>query len=164
MALSFQPSPATALLNVLTLADEATAIYSGSDIIIEYANDAMLAFWGKDKNIIGLELEVGVPELKGQPFKAMLQQVLLTGVTDEGILPAETRINGLLETRHYAYKYRAVFGSDGAPQYILHTAADVTERLQGEQALREAQEQSEALSHEQQLNEELAATNEELII
>jgi PAS domain S-box-containing protein len=163
MALSFQPSSATDLLNILTLTDEATAIYSGSDIIIEYANDAMLTFWGKDKDIIGLQLEVGVPELKGQPFKAMLQQVLRTGVTDEGIIPAETRINGLLETRHYAYKYRAIFGPDGAPQYILHTAADVTERLQGEQALREAREQSEALSHEQQLNEELAATNEELI-
>ena len=105
MAFSFNPSQATALLNILTLSDEATAIYSGNNITIEYANDAMLAFWGKDNSIIGKELEVGVPELVGQPFKAMLQQVLKTGKSDIGTIAAETLINDVLETRYYAYKY-----------------------------------------------------------
>lgn len=162
MALPLNPSRASALLSILTLSDEATAIYSGNEIVIEYANDAMLAFWGKNDSIIGLELEAGVPELKGQPFKAMLQQVLRTGVTDEGIITAETRINGILETRNYAYKYRAVNGPNGFPAFVLHTAADVTERLLGEHALREVKQQSEALNKEQQLNEELTAINEEL--
>lgn len=162
MALPIQPQRATALLNALTFADEATAIYSSEDIIIEYANAAMLTFWGKDDTIIGQPLEVGVPELKDQPFKAMLQQVLRTGKTDEGIIATETRIDNILQTRHYAYKFRAVLGEDGKPELILHTATDVTERLQGEAALREAQEQSEALNQEQQLNEELASVNEEL--
>jgi PAS domain S-box-containing protein len=162
MALSFQPNQASVLLKVLSHSDEATAIYSGDEILIEYANQAMLAFWGKEDGIIGLELEIGVPELKGQPFKAMMQQVLHTGITDEGIIPAETSILGVNQTRHYAYKYQRINGPDGMGYFVLHTAADVTERLLGERAINEIKERSDELSHEQQLNEELASVNEEL--
>jgi len=61
------------ILEVLSLSQNATAIYAGDDIIIQAANDAMIAFWGKDRSIIGKPLEEAVPELKGQPFKKMLQ-------------------------------------------------------------------------------------------
>lgn len=84
------------LLHILSLSDNATAVYSGENIVIEFANSAMLAFLGKEESIIGLELEDGIPELKGQPFKAMLQTVRHTGITDEGIIPAETRLRGQL--------------------------------------------------------------------
>ena len=153
---------ASALLKILAQSDEATAVYSGEEISIVFANEAMLGFWGKDSSIIGQELEVGVPELKGQPFKKMMQNVLQTGITNEGIIPAETRINGVLQTRYYSYKYRAVTIQDEQGSFLLHTAADVTTRVLGERALLEAEEQSDALNREQQLNEELSAANEEL--
>jgi PAS domain S-box-containing protein len=150
------------LLAILAVTDEAVAIYSGEEIVIEYASKAMLAFWGKDQDIIGQPLEDGVPELKGQPFKAMLQQVLKTGITDEGIIDAETRIDGALQTRSYAYKYRAINETDGRPAFILHTASDVTNLMNAEQAMIQVQEQADALNREQELNEELASVNEEL--
>lgn len=150
------------LVSILEQSADATAIYTTQELIIEFASSAMLAFWGKGKDIIGLPLEEGVPELKGQPFKGMLQRVLETGVTDEGVIPAETRIEGCLQTRHYAYQYRAIVDEDGHPAYILHTASDVTARIEGEQALEKANQQSDALMREQQANEELAASNEEL--
>jgi PAS domain S-box-containing protein len=162
MPLHFDSTKASALLNILGLTEEATAIYSSENIVIEYANDAMLTFWGKDISIIGQELEVGVPEFKGQPFKAMMQQVLLTGITGEGIIPAETRINGVLQVRQYAYKYRAVNGLNGMPEFVLHTASDVTECLLGDKARMEVHQQSETINQEKQLNEELATINEEL--
>lgn len=56
------------ILNVLSLSANALAVYSTEDIIIQTANDAMIAFWGKDRSIIGLPLEEAVPELSGQPF------------------------------------------------------------------------------------------------
>jgi PAS domain S-box-containing protein len=157
MAHSFDKSQASALLNTLTHSPEATAIYTGEELIISYANAAMLAFWGKDSEIIGLPLEVGVPEMEGQPFKSMLQQVFATGLTDEGVIPAITRINDKLVNRYYAYQYRRV-----NENFVLHTAADVTDRLAGEQAIRDIEGQQEALSRELQLNEELATMNEEL--
>lgn len=153
---------APALLSVLMQAAEATAIYSDEPIIIEYANNAMLAFWGKGPEIIGMSMEEGVPELKGQPFKAMLQKVMQTGITDEGVIAAETRINGELVTRQYAYCYKRVLTDDGKA-FILHTAADVTTQLEGARAVEYANAQAAALNREQQLNEQLAAVNEELL-
>jgi PAS domain S-box-containing protein len=153
---------ASGLLSILMQSTEATAIYSGKDIIIEYANNTMLTFWGKGPEIIGTKLEEGVPELKGQPFKLMLQEVLRTGRTDEGVIAAETRINGEMITRQYSYCYKRVLAADGQA-FILHTAADVTSQLEGARALEYANAQTQALNREQQLNEQLAAVNEELL-
>ncbi len=157
-----RPDTANLLWALAQETGEATAIYSGEEIRIEFANAAMLAFWGKDPGIIGLELEEAVPELKGQPFKAMLQEVWRTGVPNEGILPAETLTGELIHKRYYRYQYRLIAGRDGAGPLILHTAADVTEHLAGEEAITNIKLQSDALSREQALNEELASVNEEL--
>jgi len=153
---------APGLLSILMQSTEATAIYSGEDIIIEYANNTMLTFWGKDPSVVGMKLEEGVPELKGQPFKLMLQEVLRTGRTDEGVIAAETRIDGEMITRQYSYCYKRVLAADGKA-FILHTAADVTTQLEGARALEYANAQTQALNREQQLNEQLAAVNEELL-
>lgn len=152
------------LLEVLMLSKTATAIYTTDDIIIQMANDAMLAFWGKDKSIIGKPLEEGVPELKGQPFNKLLQRVLRTGITNSGIAPAQTRINGELQTHYYEYEYRPIMDGNGVPYCILHTATNVTANVLGEEAIQRAKEQEEALSREYLLNERLAATNEELTV
>jgi PAS domain S-box-containing protein len=151
------------LLDVLALSDNATAVYTTDDIIIESANDAMLAFWGKDRSIIGLPLGVGVPALRDQPFIGMLQDVIRTGVTNVGeSIAAELIIDGKPQTSYYDYEYRAIKNEAGETYCILHTAADVTERVLGKKAIEKAQEQQEALENEQVLNEELAAANEEL--
>ncbi|HTG55792.1 MAG TPA: hypothetical protein VL943_05970, partial [Niabella sp.] len=153
---------ASNLLSILMQSTEAIAIYSSENIIIEYANNAMLGFWGKGSGIIGMKLEEGVPELKSQPFKLMLQEVLRTGITNEGVIAAKTRINGELVTRQYAYCYKKVVAPDGRA-FILHTAADVTDQLDGARALEYANAQTLALNREQQLNEQLASVNEELL-
>ncbi|NCD69361.1 ATP-binding protein [Mucilaginibacter agri] len=151
------------LLEVLSLSKNATAIYTTHDIIIETANDAMIAFWGKDRAVIGKPLEEAVPELKGQPFIGMLQKVLNTGITEAGEgIAAELLIEGKLRTSYYDFEYRAIKNSAGETYCILHTAADVTARVLGEMAIENAREQKEALESEQALNEELAAANEEL--
>jgi PAS domain S-box-containing protein len=151
------------LMDVLALSGNATAIYTTEDIIIESANDAMIAFWGKDRSIIGLPLEVGVPELRNQPFIGMLKEVLRTGITSAGeSVAAELLIDNKLQTSYYDYEYRAIKNSGGETYCILHTAADVTARVLGQAAIARAQLQKEELENEQALNEELAAANEEL--
>jgi two-component system sensor histidine kinase VicK len=160
-----------ALLDILSLSADATAIYTSNNIIIEMANDAMLAFWGKSREIIGLPLYDGVPELHGQPFKQMLQTVLQTGVTDAGITTADTRIDGELQTHYYEYEYRAIFDAAGKPYAILHRASNVTEREVSRQQLKIRETQIQALNEElassneelMAMNEELSVTNEELL-
>lgn len=150
------------MLDILSASKNATAIYTGEEIIIEFASDAMLAFWGKDRGITGLPLEKAVPELRGQPFKKMLQQVLKTGITDSGVIPAETMMGGVLQTRYYDYEYRALINASGKPYAILHTASDVTEGVLGKRAAKLASEREAALVKEQLLNEKLLISNEEL--
>ncbi|MFI5159527.1 MAG: PAS domain-containing protein, partial [Sphingobacteriales bacterium] len=101
------------LLNVLSHFNTATAIYTSADIVIEFVNDAMLAFWGKDNSIIGKPLEVAVPELMRQPFIKMLQEVLASGKTVSGTIPAQTLINGQLQLNYYEYEYRAIKNDAG---------------------------------------------------
>lgn len=138
------------LLEVLSLSKDATAIYTSEHIVIEMANDAMIAFWGKDRSIIGKPLEDAVPELKGQPFINMLKNVLLTGITDKGdAIPAETLRDGKLQTAYYAYEYRAIKDETGMPYCILHTASDVTDMVNAKKAIKETELQREALDQEQ---------------
>lgn len=135
----------TQLLEVLSRSKNATAIYSTQDIIIQWANDAMLAFWYRDKSIIGMPLAQAVPELKDQPFISLLQNVLKTGIDNVGDgIAAELVVNGKLQTSYFDYEYRAIKNDAGEPYCILHTATDVTEKILNRQALKKARELEES--------------------
>ncbi|GGG99825.1 PAS domain-containing sensor histidine kinase [Mucilaginibacter phyllosphaerae] len=138
------------LLDILLLSHNATAIYTGDDIIVQSANDAMLKFWDKGKSIIGLPLIQAVPSLKGQPFIDMLKKVWHTGNTIEGVdAEAVLEVDGLLQTFYYDFSYRGIKNPDGSTRCILHTATDVTERYLSK-------------AREKLLNDELIITNRQL--
>jgi PAS domain S-box-containing protein len=145
------------LLTILSQAKTATAIHSTDEMIIETANDAMIAVWGKDKSIIGKPIEEALPELKGQPFLGLLQSVLHTGQTIAGSdTMAELMVDGELTPFYFDFEYRAIKNDVGEVICVLHTATDVTARYLSRR--REMELESEL----QAANEELAATNEEL--
>lgn len=151
------------LIEILAYAPKATAVYTTVDMIIQSANNAMLAFWGKDQRIIGLPFEEAIPELKGQPFLNQLREVLLTGESFIGhALPAEFLVDGELKVFYYDYKYIAIKNEQGETYAVLHTAKDVTELVLSREALEKAKAQEEELEREHILNEQLAAANEEL--
>jgi PAS domain S-box-containing protein len=145
------------LLTILSQAKTATAIHSTDEMIIETANDAMIAVWGKDKSIIGKPIEEALPELKGQPFLGLLLSVLHTGQTIAGSdTMAELMVDGELTPFYFDFEYRAIKNDVGEVICVLHTATDVTARYLSRR--REMELESEL----QAANEELAATNEEL--
>ncbi|WP_131536840.1 PAS domain-containing sensor histidine kinase [Pedobacter nototheniae] len=151
------------ILSILSGYKNAIAIYTGDDIIIESANDAMISFWGKDRSVIGKSLGVALPEIKNQPFMGMLQAVMRTGIDDKGkAIKADLEVNGLLQTFYFDYEYIAIKDETGKTYAILHTATDVTDVVLGQEAIKKAKEQTLALEREQSLNEELAASYEEL--
>jgi two-component system sensor histidine kinase VicK len=151
------------LLKVLSLSHNATAIHTSMALTVQMANDAMLAIWGKDKSVIGLSLEEALPELKGQPFIGMMQNVLQTGISHQDVdTPANLVVNGRFQTFYFDFEYRAIKNEQGETYCILHTATDVTQEYLNRQALLTAQKTGEALAREQALNEELATTIEEL--
>ncbi|RFZ90763.1 PAS domain S-box protein [Mucilaginibacter conchicola] len=152
------------ILDILSLSDNATAIYTGTDVIIQSASDAMLRFWDVGRDVIGLPLDEAVPALKGQEFIDMLRNVWLTGETISGQnTPAMLTRNGQLQTFYYDFEYRGIKHSDGSTRCILHTANDVTDRVLARQRENNLETELQAMNEElSATNEELAAANEEL--
>jgi PAS domain S-box-containing protein len=152
------------LLDVLAQHQNAMAVYSTSEIIIESANDAMIAFWGKDRSVVGLPLAQAVPELEGQPFVDMLKNVIETGTDLKGSsVPAKLRVDGILKTFYFDYHYKAIKNKSGQTYCILHTAADVTEYVLHQSVADHTWEDKASLLREQSLNEKLTLANLELL-
>lgn len=118
----------------------ATALYTGMDIIVDLANEPMLAFWGKSKSVIGKKLIEAVPELDGQPFIALLEKVMETRVAysakEQG---AELIVNGRLQRFYFNFTYKPLFDVDGKVNGILHMAVDVTDQVNARQKIEEVQ-------------------------
>lgn len=153
------------LLKILSLSASPVAIYTGDDIVIEMANQAMLAAWGRGREVIGQTLGQALPEISNQPFVRMLQQVWKTGIDDIGkAILANLVIDGKLQRFYFDYEYLAIKDESGEVYAIMHTATDVTEKTINRETLALAREKEEMLMREQALNEELAATNEELFV
>lgn len=151
------------LITVLNLSKTPTAVHVGENAIIQFANDAMLSVWGKNKSVIGLSLEQALPELKGQPFIEMFARVWREGLTISGTdTAAELIVDDKLQTFYFDFEYRAIRNNNGEVCCILHSAVDVTERYLHHKSIRETRELSDGLAREQALNEELASSNEEL--
>ncbi|WP_240432022.1 PAS domain S-box protein [Pedobacter chitinilyticus] len=126
---------------LINAAPSASAIYHTRDIIITSANAQMLAFWGKGKEVIGKPLIEAVPELKGQPFITLLQNVFDTGITHHAERDlAELVVDGRLQTFYFNYTYKPVAAPDGKTEFIFHTAIDVTALIKTQQELSDTQE------------------------
>lgn len=158
------------LLDILTLSKDATAIYSDVDLNIKFANDAMIALWGKDRTVINKRLADAVPELKGQPFVEMLQQVWRSGKTiADSDTEAMLEVDGKLQSFYFDFEYRALLNDEGQTYAILHTATDVTERFKAWKLVEEKQQREQQLitdltianQDHQSINEELNSLNEE---
>ncbi|MCC8408724.1 PAS domain-containing protein [Mucilaginibacter sp. UR6-1] len=153
------------LLEVLSLSDNATAIYTSENIIIEFANEAMIGLWGKNRSVIGKPMIEALPELEGQPFLDILKNVWLTGNTHvDTNAYAELEKNGELQGSYFNYEYRAVKHPTGEMRCILHTAVDVTDRMLSQQEIQESKQREKDLNEElAAINEELSSSNEELL-
>ncbi len=145
------------VLQIISLSETATAIYSSEDMIIQAANDAMIKLWGKDKSVIGRPINEAIPELHDQPFLSIYRNVLHTGETFKTQnFPTTLVVNGTSQLFYFDFMYKAVKNQDGETYCVLNTATDVTERYNTEMNIRASE------AREQALNEELAAANEEL--
>lgn len=124
-----------------TLIEESTvaaALYLGNDLVIQYANDLMISYWGKDKSVIGKTFRDAIPELQGQPFEQFLQHVFESGKTYSGLQEkAVLDVGDGLKDYYFNYTYKALRDADGAVYGIHHMAVDVTAEVHAKQAIEE---------------------------
>ncbi|MBJ6119245.1 PAS domain-containing protein [Pontibacter sp. BT310] len=126
-----------------TLIEEApiaTALYLNSDNKLQYANNIMLGYWGKDSTIVGKPLREALPEPAAQPFLDLLEKVYASGETYIGVKEkAELEIDGRLESAYFNYTYKPLLNKDGEVYGIHHTAIDVTEEVLVQKRLEESE-------------------------
>lgn len=153
------------LLSILFYSPNATAIYSGADIKILSANQAMLNFWGKDRSVVGQTFDAAIPELYDQPFLDILKNVWNSGETFVARdFPAVLEIDGTLTKSFFDFEYKAITDENSKIEYILHTAFDVTERKQAETLVEEkSKSEQKLIDNLSALNEEYMATNDDLV-
>jgi PAS domain S-box-containing protein len=127
-----------------TLIEEApvaTAIYTGREMRIGFANDAMLKVWGKDSSVIGKTLRDALPELEGQPFHQLLDDVLTSGQEYNADADrVELLIDDALRSSYYNFVYQPLRNEKGEPYAILNMAVDVTAQQQSSRKVAEAEE------------------------
>ncbi|GAA4460120.1 hypothetical protein GCM10023189_34780 [Nibrella saemangeumensis] len=126
--------------NLVQEAPVATAIYVGREMKIQWANDAMIKLWGKDKTVIGRTVSEALPELEGQPFSDLLEGVYTSGTMyqaseDRGDLV----VDGVLQTFYFNFSYKPLRDTEGKVYGILNMAIDVTEQVKTKRRLEESE-------------------------
>jgi two-component system sensor histidine kinase VicK len=139
------------LASVISQVPAGLAILNGQEMVLEMANGYMLNLWGRDEAVIGEPLLHFLPELKDQVFPALLNEVYTSGkphFTQDA--PVKLLIGGQMQTVYVDFSYTPLKSPLGETTSILILAEDVTPRTLSRK-------------REQQLSEELAASNEQLL-
>ncbi|UFH55058.1 PAS domain-containing protein [Spirosoma sp. KNUC1025] len=116
--------------NLIEEAPIATGLYVGRALIVEQANEAILKIWGKDATVIGKPLADALPELQGQPFLDILEDIFATGkaFTAQG-MPCDLVVDGTLRTFYFDFTYKPLRNDTGEIYAIMNMAVDVTEQV-----------------------------------
>jgi len=108
----------------------ATCLFVGRDLCVEVANEVMIDLWGKDQRVIGKPLRQAVPELVGQPFLQILDEIFATGETYVARgMPCDLVKDGVLETYYFDFTYKPLRDPEGQIYAIMDMAVDVTEQV-----------------------------------
>jgi two-component system sensor histidine kinase VicK len=133
--------------NLVMKAPVPTAVFKGPEFIIELANDEVLKLWGKDKAILGKKIIEALPELEGQPFIKLMEEVYTTGIAYEGKENiAHVDQNGEIKTVYFNLVYKALYDSDGTINGLLCMGNDVTEQVMARKKVEDSEKKFKTLS------------------
>jgi len=120
----------------------AIAILKGRSLIVELANEEMLHIWGKNNKVIGQRLPDALPELLGQAFLQILDDVFTSGAAYYGSeAQVELEHKGHLEIHYVNFVYEPLKNTEGVTYAIMVVANDVTEQVTSRLALKQKHEE-----------------------
>lgn len=146
------------LRTILHQAPVAFSYVQGPEFTIMNINPLACNVWGRtEEHVLGLPLLQALPELQGQGFEQILQEVVDTGNPYVG---KEQAIylwrNGRLQETYFDFVYQPLHNQHGSVTGVVVVGVEVTEQVH---TRRKVQSLNADLAI---ANEELAATNEEL--
>jgi PAS domain S-box-containing protein len=112
-------------------------ILHGPDHVFEYANTRYSELIG-GRDLIGRPLRQALPEIEGQGFIRLLDDVYRAGESHVGIATPVFLDRAPSETRYLDFVYQAIRDSQGTITGVLAHGSDVTERVLAVKALEES--------------------------
>jgi PAS domain S-box-containing protein len=114
--------------NIVAHAPFPIGVYTGREMRIELANQAILDVWGKGNDVIGKLYTDVLPELKDQEVFAQLDRVFITGEPFHARNQRlELMVEGKPKTSYFNYSFTALRDEAGEIYGVMNTAADVTD-------------------------------------
>ncbi|KQT35708.1 hypothetical protein ASG22_01425 [Chryseobacterium sp. Leaf405] len=140
------------LKSFISKAPVAFGILTGRELVIEVANDMILKVWGKDLSVIGKPLAVALPELDGQPYFSILDDVFTSGMTYIGDTAfVQLKSEGVVNDCYFDFIYEPLKDQDGNTVSIIVIANEVTERIKKKEELEDLNRQLQTALHAGQL-------------
>ena len=129
----------------------AIAVFRGPRYVIEVANPAVCALWGRTlAQTLGTPLFELLPEAAGQGFEELLDGVMATGVPYVAHeLPSFIDRNGRRDTVYWNFVYQPLHEAGDQITAVTVVATDVSEQVQARERV-------------QHLNQELRTANQQL--
>jgi PAS domain S-box-containing protein len=123
-------------------------LLQGPEHVFEIINDAYLQLVGHRHDIVGKPVREALPEIEGQGFIELLQDVFTTGEPFIGRnmpVMVQREPHSAKEKRYIDLIYQPITGSDGSVTGIFVEGLDVTDRMTAEAALTESQQRLNAV-------------------
>ncbi|GAB3721286.1 PAS domain-containing sensor histidine kinase [Spirosoma lituiforme] len=126
--------------NLIEEAPIALNLFVGRDLVIEMPNEPMLKFWGKGNTVLNKPLLEALPELEGQPFLDILDNVYVSGIEYSAQeAAADIVVDGVLKRYYFNFTYKPLHDTDGRVYAIMCMATDVTEQVLTRRAIEESE-------------------------
>lgn len=120
----------------------AFAVLEGKDMMITLANDSIKEIWGKGKEVEDKPLLEVLPELKDQPFPALLDKVYTTGIPFYGYeILARLQRKGKLEDVYFNLVYQPYLEADKTISGVTVIAYEVTVEVIAKKRIEESEKQ-----------------------
>ncbi len=116
------------------------AIYQGKELRYSFVNEAYAKIFNF-RSLLGKTVREAFPELEGQPFFKILDNVYETGIPYHGIEnPALIDLNndGILSTRYYNLVYTPYTNDEGIIEGVMAFGHDVTDQVEARKKDRES--------------------------
>lgn len=103
-------------------------VYTGKEMRIELANQAIMDVWGKGNDVVGKLYTEILPELINQEIFSQIEEVYTTGVPfHKRNQRVDLMIDGKLQPFYFNYSFTPLYDSSGKIYGVMNTAAEITD-------------------------------------
>jgi PAS domain S-box-containing protein len=121
-------------------------VYTGREMRILLANQAILNVWGKGGEVIGKTYHEVLPELAGSDIYRQLDKVFMTGEPFHARNQrVELLVGGALQSFYFNYSFTPLHEADGQVYGVMNTAAELTDLVLAKQQVEQSEENLKAM-------------------